>query len=190
MDGVWLGLGSNLGNSRQILQDAWETLGHNPAVSLITLSSPYGSDPVGMESNNRFLNAAGIIETELEPRALLSLLQEVEKGFGRNKKTGSTGYQDRLLDLDILYFNDMCSSTEELQIPHPQIANRLFVLAPLVEIDPLKSDPSTQKTVLNMYNELIQNIKNGEMGPQEIKKELWKCNYSAYPQETSSKLEM
>jgi len=173
MDRIWLGLGSNLGNSQQILQKAWETLGKNPNVSLIMLSSPYVSDPVGMESDNRFLNAAGIAETDLGPLALLSLLQEVEKGFGRNKKTGSTGYQDRLLDLDILYFGDTCSSAEELQIPHPQIANRLFVLAPLTEIGPLKMDPSTRKTVTDMHKELTRNIESGETASQEIERISW-----------------
>lgn len=171
---IWLGLGSNLGNSQQILQEAWETLGNKPNVSLIALSSQYVSDPVGMESDNRFLNAAGIIETDLDPLALLSLLQQVEKGFGRNKKAGSAGYQDRLLDLDILYFGDSVSSTKELQIPHPQIAHRLFVLAPLDEIDPLKKDPFTRKTVTDMYNELISKIKNGEIASQEIERRAWK----------------
>jgi 2-amino-4-hydroxy-6-hydroxymethyldihydropteridine diphosphokinase len=174
MDRIWLGLGSNLGNSQQILQEAWETLGNDPDVSLIILSSPYGSDPVGMESDNRFLNAVGIIETDLEPFVLLQLLQKIEKGFGRNKKTGNAGYQDRLLDLDILYFGDVFSSAEELQIPHPQIANRLFVLAPLVEIDPLKMDPSTQKTVTNMHRDLLSNIENGELATQKIERESWK----------------
>ncbi len=174
MDRIWLGLGSNLGNSQQILREAWEVLGNEANVSLIVLSSPYVSDPVGMESDNRFLNAAGIIETDLDPLTLLSLLQKVEKGFGRNKKTGSAGYQDRLLDLDILYFGDLVSSTKELQIPHPQIAHRLFVLAPLDEIDPLKKDPFTQKTVTDMHSELIRKVKTGETDSQEIERRAWK----------------
>ncbi len=171
---VWLGLGSNLGNSQYILQEAWETLGDDSNVSLIVLSSPYISDPVEMESDNRFLNAAGVIETDLAPLALLSLLQQVEKGFGRNKKTGSAGYQDRQLDLDMLYFGDSVRSTKELQIPHPQIAHRLFVLAPLDEIDPLKMDPFTQKTVTDMYSELISKINNGESASQKIERRAWK----------------
>jgi len=170
---VWLGLGSNLGNSQQILQGAWETLGTDPDVSLIILSSPYTSAPVGMVSDNHFVNAVGIIETRHDPSSLLRLLQQVEKGFGRHKKTGSAGYQDRLLDLDILYFGDTKNSTRELQLPHPQIANRLFVLAPLMEVDPLYRDPSTQQTVVQMHSELLLKIENGEMILQEIERSSW-----------------
>ena len=170
---VWLGLGSNLGNSQQILQGAWETLGNDPDVSLVVLSSPYFSAPVGMVSDNHFVNAVGMIETKLDPSSLLRLLQEVEKGFGRNTKTGSAGYQDRLLDLDILYFGDTQNSTRELQLPHPQIANRLFVLTPLMEIDPLHRDPSTQKTVAQMHGALLLKIENGETIFQEIERSSW-----------------
>ncbi len=170
---VWLGLGSNLGNSQQILQGAWKTLGNEPDVSLVVLSSPYASAPVGMTSDNRFVNAAGIIKTGRDPSSLLRLLQQVEKGFGRDKKTGSAGYQDRLLDLDILYFDNTQSSTRELQLPHPQIANRLFVLSPLVEIDPQHRDPSTHKTVAQMHSELLLKIENGETIFQEIERSSW-----------------
>ena len=170
---VWLGFGSNLGDSRTILQDAWEAVGRDPDVSQVLLSSPYASDPVGMESENRFLNAVGIIETRHDPLSLLNLLQQVEKGFGRNTKTGKDGYQDRLLDLDILYFGTIQSSTEKLQIPHPQIANRLFVLTPLMEIDALHTDPSTHKTVTQMHIELLLKIENGEMASQEMQCQSW-----------------
>lgn len=173
MEKVWLGLGSNLGDSQQILQSAWETVGNDPNVSLLTLSDPYTSDPVGMESENLFLNAVGIIETGFEPFALLKLLQKVEKGFGRKKNRGSTGYQDRLLDLDILYFGSTQSSTRELQLPHPQISNRLFVLAPFVEIDPCHTHPSTKKTVAEMHSELMLKIDNGETVSQKIERSTW-----------------
>lgn len=173
MEKVWLGLGSNLGNSQQILQRAWETLGNDVNVFLIVLSSPYTSAPVGMESDNHFVNAVGMVETTLDPSSLLRLLQEVEKGFGRNTKTGSTGYQDRLLDLDILYFGDTESNTRQLQIPHQQVANRLFVLTPLMEIEPQHLDPFTQKTVAQMHSELLLKIKNDEMISQEIERSSW-----------------
>jgi len=170
---VWLGLGSNLGDSRKILQEAWEVLGRDPDISRVLLSSPYASDPVGMESENRFLNAVGIIETRYDPLSLLTLLQQVEKSFGRKEKTGKEGYQDRLLDLDILYFGTIQSRTEKLQIPHPQIASRLFVLTPLMEIDALHTDPSTKKTVTQMHSELIVKIENGEIAPQEMQRQSW-----------------
>jgi 2-amino-4-hydroxy-6-hydroxymethyldihydropteridine diphosphokinase len=173
MKKVWLGLGSNLGDSRYILQRAWEALGEESSIRLLSFSSPYASAPVGMKSENRFLNAVGILETTLDPYSLLKLLQNIEKGFGRQKKTGLEGYQDRLLDLDILYFGDRLSLAADLQLPHPHIANRLFVLAPLAEIDPEHCDPCSGKKVEDMYAELNSKIANGVMASQDIVRETW-----------------
>ncbi|MCF8055447.1 MAG: 2-amino-4-hydroxy-6-hydroxymethyldihydropteridine diphosphokinase [Desulfocapsa sp.] len=170
---VWLGLGSNLGDSRRILQKAWQQLGSEPGVNVLTLSAPYASDPVGMESENRFLNAAGILETDLDPDALLNLLQQVEKGFGRDQKTGGDGYQDRLLDLDILYFGDHVINSGNLLVPHPHIAGRLFVLVPLVELDPEHRDPVTGHTVKAMRQELLRRMESGRVVRQQIQPEKW-----------------
>jgi len=173
MEKVWLGLGSNLGNSQQILQDAWQELGQEENVNILSLASPYASDPVGMESDNVFVNSTGILETSLAPHELLRLLKRVEKGFGRKVKTGTDGYQDRLLDLDILYFGDRQSVTDELQIPHPHIAERLFVLAPLVEIDPEHCDPRTGEQVSAMHSSLLAKISKGSLAFQKIQREIW-----------------
>lgn len=170
---VWLGLGSNLGDSRRILLQAWQQLGDEAGLSTLALSAPYASDPVGMESDNRFLNAVGMLETDLVPEALLSLLQQVEKGFGRDKKTGDGGYQDRLLDLDILYYGDRVLTASKLVLPHPHIAGRLFVLAPLVEIDPEHRDPVTGQTAEAMHHELLQQMESGRVARQQIQCEKW-----------------
>ncbi len=170
---VWIGLGSNLGDSRSILQQAWQGLGQEKTITLITLSSPYVTEPVGMESEHLFLNAIGILETSLAPDSLLTLLQRVELGFGRNQKTGADGYQDRLLDLDILYYGDQVLSSSELKLPHPHIADRLFVLAPLTEIDPDCCDPLTGKTAESMQRELLQRMKSGKIAFQEITRDTW-----------------
>ncbi len=173
MNRVYIGLGSNLGNSRKILLDAWKRLGLAQDVFLLALSSPYSSDPVAMESGNRFVNAVGILETGLGPKELLYLLQAVEKDFGRTKKSEGKRYQDRLLDLDILYFADLVSQTAELVLPHPQIAGRLFVLLPLLEVDPEKTDPVTQLGAAEMYAVLQEKIAAGERAPQAIEKSAW-----------------
>lgn len=170
---VWVGLGSNLGDSRRILLQAWQQLGGKAGLNTIALSAPYGSDPVGMESDNRFLNAVGILETDLAPEALLDLLQEVEKGFGRDKKTGEGGYQDRLLDLDILYYGDRVLTATTLVLPHPHIGERLFVLVPLVEIDPGHCDPVTGQTAEAMHQELLRQMKSGRVDLQQIQCEEW-----------------
>jgi len=168
-----MGLGSNLGDSLKILQQAWQTLGQDETISLIALSHPYLTSPVGMESECLFLNAVGILETSLDPEKLLTLLQQVERGFGRNKKTGADGYQDRLLDLDILYYGDQVLSFSNLVVPHPHIADRLFVLAPLTEIDPDHCDPLTGKSAKSMQNELQQQLNSGREVRQEIKRNTW-----------------
>ena len=170
---VWLGLGSNLGDSQRILQQAWHDLGKDEGVNLIVLSLPYVTEPVGMESCNLFLNAVGLLETEHTPELFLAFLQQVEKGFGRASKTGQNGYQDRLLDLDILYYDDYVLNTDTLLLPHPHIAKRLFVLAPLSEIDPLHFDPCTGQTAESMHKELLQNMAAGKIASQTIKPVCW-----------------
>lgn len=170
---VWVGLGSNLGDSRSILQQAWKTLGQDQSMDLIALSHPYLTSPVGMESENFFLNAVGVLSTSFGAEKLLTFLQQVERGFGRNKKTGTGGYQDRLLDLDILYYGDQVLSHSNLVVPHPHIAGRLFVLAPLTEIDPDHRDPVTGMSAKNMYDELLQAMDSGKETLQEINRSRW-----------------
>ncbi len=172
---VWLALGSNLGDSRTLLHQAWFELGTRKDVTLICLSRPYITEPVGMDSENQFVNAVGILETEHTPQSFLSLLQQVEKTFGRTVKTGQSGseYQDRLLDLDMLYYNDLILTTDTLLLPHPHIAERLFVLAPLVEIDPRHIDPGTGMSVKTMHEKLLRLISAGEMESQGIRSVTW-----------------
>lgn len=168
-----MALGSNLGDSHQILQQAWQELGSVDEVELIGLSRPYVTEPVGMESDNLFLNAVGILETTRSPESLLATTQLVEKSFGRNKKTGMDGYQDRLLDLDILYFSDYQLAATNLVLPHPHISERLFVLAPLLEIDPHHCDPVTGQTATEMHQNLLQDMKTERIAFQEIRRENW-----------------
>ncbi len=168
-----MALGSNLGESRRILLQAWQLLGEEVGLRSVALSAPYASDPVGMESDNRFLNAVGILETNRDPEDLLNLLQQVEKGFGRETKTGDDGYQDRFLDLDILYYGDGVLTTAHLLLPHPHIAGRLFVLAPLVEIDPRHRDPVTGLTAEAMHDELLAQMGSGTVARQQIQREEW-----------------
>lgn len=170
---VWLALGSNLGASKTILIQAWHELGRHDAIELICLSRPYESDPVGMDSDNLFVNAVGILETDLAPRPLLTRLQEVERGFGRDKKTGVNGYQDRLLDLDILYFGERVQDDRILVLPHPHIAARLFVLAPLAEIDAMHSDPVHGRSAGEMHLDLLQQIAAGQIASQQIHRDRW-----------------
>ncbi len=168
-----MALGSNLGNSERILQQAWLEIGKSSTVETVRISSPYVTEPVGMESDHLFLNAVGILDCRIDARRLLALLQQIEKGFGRDKKTGVEGYQDRLLDLDILYFGDSIQNSESLVLPHPYIAERLFVLAPLSEIDAEHCDPVTGLTAGRMHRELLQQMSSGTTEVQNIKRRVW-----------------
>ncbi len=153
---VFIGLGSNLGDGILNLRKAWRILGEQPGIiSLAALSSPYLTRPVVKEawlregrhlSEQWFTNAVGVLETDLPPHDLLATLQAVEKDLGRDRQKTV----DRAVDLDILYYDELVCVDEKLQIPHPGIEERLFVLAPLEELAPDRLHPVTGKTTQQM----------------------------------------
>ena len=158
---VFVGLGSNLGNGQQNIQTAWQKLGDVKDIRLIRLSSPYSTQPVGMDTPSWFTNAVGLLETRLSPQKLLGELLQIETVMGRDRaKT-----RDRPIDLDILYYDDQVFSTPELTIPHPALQDRLFVLAPLEELASDFPHPVFAKTTAEMRQAL---------GPgQVVRKESW-----------------
>jgi 2-amino-4-hydroxy-6-hydroxymethyldihydropteridine diphosphokinase len=168
-----IGLGSNLGDGTAILQEAWQMLGEAGGVELQDLSSPYKSAPVEMSSQHWFTNAAGRIETTLSPLELLEELFRVETAFGRERKSGSFGYQDRPLDLDLLYYGEVILDEPELILPHPRIRERLFVLSPLVELGPGLKDPLSGETAVVMETRLKEKISENRMKNQEIIRGKW-----------------
>jgi 2-amino-4-hydroxy-6-hydroxymethyldihydropteridine diphosphokinase len=114
-------------------------------------SSLYSTTPVGVIDQPRFLNAVIALETTLTPFELLGALLLIERDFGRNR-TVTNG--PRTLDLDILFYDDLVLSEAVLEIPHPRIAERAFVLVPLHEIAPDLRDPRTGKTISQLLEEL------------------------------------
>ena len=98
------------------------------------LSSFYETKPWGFESPNDFINAAVCVETELAPRQLLETTQQIEKDLGRVEKTQDGAYHDRVIDIDILLYDDLRVDEPDLKIPHPLMAERDFVMKPLGEI--------------------------------------------------------
>lgn len=158
---AYIGLGANLGNCRENLLQAWAKLGAVKGVKLRALSSPYMSEPVGMESENWFINAVGSLHTSLEPLELLREMFVIEKGLGRKRILNGIP-EDRCLDLDLLYWDDLVSDDPFITLPHPEIANRLFVLKPLAEIAPELCHPVTGKTTEEMMRDLLsKEQKNG-----------------------------
>ncbi len=150
-----IGLGSNLGSSLQILQDGWQLLGKKQGIRLQSLSLPYRTKPVDMESSRWFINAVGLLTTSLPPEALLEQLLSIEHEFGRRRKPESIGYQDRTLDLDILLYDNLILETPSLNIPHPELHKRLFVLVPLADLVPKRLHPRLHKTIDSLKRKLL-----------------------------------
>ena len=156
---AFIGLGSNLGDSLLVLLKAWEDLGKEEGVELLELSSPYRTEPVGMASDRWFVNAAGSLLTSRGPAELLGSLMSVEKRFGRERTAGQKGYQDRILDLDLLFYDCRIIRDEQLVVPHPEMHTRLFVLYPLNEIAPDYHHPVLHKSVSEL---LLQRTQHGQ----------------------------
>jgi len=158
-----IGLGSNLGDSRRLLCQGWQAIGQVPGINILSLSAPYRTAPVDMDSGNWFINAAGLLETSLGPRDLLEHLLAVEQRFGRSRSPDGPGHQDRTLDLDLLLFDRLVLERADLALPHPRMHKRLFVLAPLAEIAPKYYHPVLKKTVWELFLELRNTTRPGEV---------------------------
>ncbi len=138
-----IGLGSNLGDRRANLHGAIDALTEAPGVTFQRVSSFHETEPVGgPPGQGRYLNAVALIETALDPVALLHALKEIEARFGRERKVR---WGARTLDLDLLVFEDRIIETPELEVPHPRMRTRRFVLEPLVEVAPMAIDPVTDR---------------------------------------------
>jgi len=133
---VFLSLGSNLGNRAQHLQDAKDAILQNIG-KIISESSIYESEAAGFNGND-FFNQVIKIETTLLPIDLLQKTQEIEKKMGRTQRTiivaGKPVYTNRIIDIDILLYDDLQINTETLTIPHPRMLAREFVIKPLEEL--------------------------------------------------------
>ena len=145
MSKVYLGLGSNLGDREENMRKAIQLIGER--VGKVTKQSSFiETDPWGYESANRFLNAVILCETSKKPREVLLLTQQIERDLGRKTKRhfkkndlGSTSvetesYSDRPIDIDILLYDDLTVDEPDLQIPHPLMQERDFVMIPLKEL--------------------------------------------------------
>lgn len=130
---VYLGLGTNLGDKQKNLNDAIRMLG-NQVGEVEKVSSVIETEPEGFKSDNMFLNAVVKVRTALSPFEILDITQDVEKSLGRKEKSSNGIYHDRVIDIDILLYDDINISTPRLVIPHPRMAQREFVMTPLTEI--------------------------------------------------------
>lgn len=150
---VYFGLGTNLGDKERNLRLAIDKIEERIG-RVISQSAFYASEPWGFESTNSFLNAVICAETLISPLQLMEETQKIEKEIGRNKKSVDGLYSDRVIDIDILLYDDLILSTENLTIPHPLMTERLFVMKPLCEIAPELVIPETGKTVQTICDDL------------------------------------
>ena len=133
MHTVYLSLGSNLGDKEQNLASAISEIARRIG-DITAQSALLETEPWGFDSENTFLNAAVRVETELSPLDLLHATQQIEQDLGRTHKSQHGQYHDRIIDIDILLYDDLHIQTPELTIPHPLMQQRDFVLIPLKEI--------------------------------------------------------
>ena len=133
MHEVYLGLGSNLGDKERNIRVAIEKI--NELVGdVVRQSALYVTEPWGFTSDNRFVNAVVCCMSHLSPRELLRATQQIERDMGRRVKSVNRHYHDRLIDIDILLYDDLSIDEPDLVIPHPLMQQRDFVMRPLEEI--------------------------------------------------------
>lgn len=158
MPHFFISFGSNLGDRKAQIEDAISEL-QKSACRLIKKSGFYETEPWGKKDQPWFLNACAEMETELSPQQLLILCQSLEQKFGRPQKHEKWG--PRFLDVDILFYGDIIlrqvydKNNADLQIPHPQIQNRRFILIPLAEIAPNFAHPVLKKTIKRLLKECV-----------------------------------
>lgn len=154
MEGIWLLLGTNLGNRKKNLEKAFRLLSQG-AVQLLEYSSVYESEPWGVDNQPWFWNVVIKVQTALEPAKLLTCCLEVENKMGRIRKQK---WGERLVDIDILYYENQIINEPNLEIPHPRIQERKFVLIPLVEKGSDLIHPILEKSQSDLLSELESSL--------------------------------
>lgn len=148
---VFIGIGSNLGNRKENIQNAIKLLEDTKDIQITKVSSIIETEPYGKTDQPNFLNCVITIETKINPEHLLEICNNIENELGRIRKEK---WGPRTIDLDILFIDDLVIHTPDLIVPHPEIHKREFVLTSLVEIAPNFVHPVFNKTLKEIYNEL------------------------------------
>lgn len=158
---AYICLGSNIGDKITNVKRAIDELGRVPGNRILAVSSFYKTEPVGDIEQDWFVNAAAKIETVFPPRELLNRLLEIEKVLGRKREVK---WGPRIIDLDILLYDDLIVEEEGIEVPHPLMHKRGFVLIPLAEIAPGYPHPRLKKSILELLRELKGNEKIEKIG--------------------------
>jgi len=150
---AFIGFGSNLGDRMAQFDRALEALKKLPETSVVRHSRLYETVPKGLsDSGGPFINAVVEIETELAPEALMTMMREVETRLGKSSDHRSD--LSRAIDLDLLLYGDVCTRNADLEIPHPRLHHRAFVLVPLAEIAPHTLHPGFRRSMADLLRQL------------------------------------
>lgn len=144
---AFLMLGSNIGDRAGYLKEAVEAIANLEGSEVRRVSSVYETEPWGKKDQGMFLNQVVEVETELEPRELLTACQKIEKTLGRKREEC---WGPRTVDIDILLYGENVIDEETMKVPHPLLSERRFVLVPLAEVVPEVSIPGLGETVRNV----------------------------------------
>ncbi len=150
---AYLCLGSNMGDKVGYVQRAVKMLTESGMVTIVRSSALYETEPWGNHDLDWFVNAVIEVKTKLSPRELLDLCKNTEIQMGR-VKTNSEKYENRIIDIDILFYGDMIIDEPDLKIPHPHLHERAFALVPLLELIPDYEHPKYKKSLLQLHEEL------------------------------------
>jgi 2-amino-4-hydroxy-6-hydroxymethyldihydropteridine diphosphokinase len=155
---AFIGIGTNLGDRAANYRQALQRIAGLPDTHIVRQSSVYETEPVG-DVKGAFLNSVVEVETAMHAEAMMRRLLAIERTMGR-KRSGArkpvrrAGYQARVIDLDLLFFNKEVISGRALTVPHPRLHERRFVLAPMAELAPTMVHPKSNKTISEMLVEL------------------------------------
>jgi 2-amino-4-hydroxy-6-hydroxymethyldihydropteridine diphosphokinase len=150
---VYISVGSNLGDPMQNCCKGMGALCEDGTVELIARSPLYKTQPVDYTDQSWFTNAVVFVRTRLSPQALLDKTQSIQKCFGR--KSDAVRFGPRILDLDIIFYDDLILDSANLEIPHPRMHKRRFVLQPICDIDPTVIHPMMGRCVQDLLNQLV-----------------------------------
>jgi 2-amino-4-hydroxy-6-hydroxymethyldihydropteridine diphosphokinase len=176
MQMAYIGMGANLPSAAGAPEATLAAAAARLAAlgSVAARSHLYSTEPVGFAHQPRFVNAVAALETLLSPRELLDGLLAIEREFGRDRSAGILN-GPRTLDLDILLYGERLIREAELEIPHPRLAERLFVLVPLNEIAPQLSDPRTGLTVAQLLLKIFLNSAGAENEIYAVESDDWRA---------------
>ena len=150
---VYLSLGSNKGDRIGYVQQAASLLGADEKITIVRTSAFYESEPWNMNTQTWFVNAVVEAKTNYSPKELLEVCHRIEKQLGREKKN-TPDYEDRTIDIDILFYNKDIIQEDDLIIPHKYMHLRAFTLVPMMELNADFIHPVLHKSIAEMHNDL------------------------------------